>query len=202
VDITGADRVESVTVAPVNEDKEPILEKSEIIPCDTVLFSVGLIPENELTQTAGLALSNVTRGATVNQFMQTENQAVFACGNVLHVNDLVDNVTCEGEIAGRNAARYVKGELKYTRTIPVNAGTNVRYVCPQRISPLKEQNENTTLFFRVLHPQTNAQITVSGDGEVICRKETISASPGEIESVTIDGEVVAKLKDNVVVNIE
>ena len=201
VDITGVDRVESVTVAPVNENREPVLEKSEVIPCDTVLFSVGLIPENELTQTADLTLNSVTRGVSVNQFMQTENPSIFACGNVLHVNDLVDHVTREGEIAGFYAARHAKGELKNSAAISAHAGANVRYVCPQKIALIEEQMENVTLFFRVLRPQKNVEIVVLGDGEVIHRKKTLSVNPGEIESVEISNSLIEGLTDKVTVEI-
>ena len=127
VNITGVDRVESVTVAPVDENKRPILDKAEVIPCDTLLLSVGLIPENELTTTAGLSLSGITKGASVNQFMQTEIPYIFACGNVLHVNDLVDNVSRESEKAGKYAAKYAAGELASGEIAEVKAGEGIRY---------------------------------------------------------------------------
>ena len=97
VDITGIDRVESVTVAPVDENRKPILKKSQVIPCDTLLISAGLIPENELSKTGEVPLVSSTKGASVNQYMQTLQSNIFSCGNVLHVNDLVDNVSREGK---------------------------------------------------------------------------------------------------------
>ena len=107
--INGRDRVESVTVAPLNENLEPDLEKQQVIPCDTVLISTGLIPENELTRAAGIVMSEKTGGPVVNEYYQTSVPAVFACGNVLHVTGLVDNVTTESEAAGSFAAMYAMG---------------------------------------------------------------------------------------------
>ncbi len=122
VDITGTDRIKSVTVAPVDNEKQPIPESSYVIPCDTLLLSVGLIPENELSKTENVALSDVTKGGVVNQFMQTDVPYVFACGNVLHVNDLVDNVSSESETAGECAARYIQGTLPIGTAIDVAPG--------------------------------------------------------------------------------
>ena len=107
--IKGKDRVESVTIAPVDENYEPISEQEREFPCDTILISTGLIPENELTRAAGIAISPETGGPIVNEFLQTDHPAVFACGNVLHVTGLVDNVTVESEKAGKYAAMYAKG---------------------------------------------------------------------------------------------
>lgn len=110
-DISGVNRVESVTICEVDDNKMPVRGSEEIIECDTVLLSVGLIPENEISMDAGIKLSAATKGPVVDQFMQTSIKGVFACGNVLHVNDLVDNVTRESEIAGRSAALYAAGKL-------------------------------------------------------------------------------------------
>ena len=109
--INGRDRVESVTVAPLDENNKPDMEKQQVIPCDTVLISSGLIPENELTRAAGITMSDKTGGPSVNEYYQTDNPAVFACGNVLHVTGLVDDVTTESEKAGRFAALYAMGQL-------------------------------------------------------------------------------------------
>ena len=112
VEIHGKERLEGVTIAKVDENRRPIPETREYIPCDTLLLSVGLIPENELTAGAGIELSRITNGATVDENRQTEIGGVFACGNVLHVHDLVDFVSSEAEIAGRGAAAYIKGEAE------------------------------------------------------------------------------------------
>ena len=140
--IVGNERVEGVYVAAVDENKKPILETEEFISCDTLLLSVGLLPENELTRQAGIEMNPVTNGPSVNQYMQTSAPGVFACGNVVHVNDLVDNVTTESMQAGACAARYAalrKDRPDHTekpaegRSAKAVPGANVRYLCPQSI---------------------------------------------------------------------
>ena len=200
VDITGRDRVESVTIAPVDEHNKPIMEKAEVVACDTLLLSVGLIPENELTKTDGIALSGITRGATVNQFMQTEKENVFVCGNVLHVNDLVDNVSRESERAGKYAALYAAGRLPKGECVEVATGENVRYVCPQRIVCTKEDDSEVNVFFRVVAPKMGARVEASCCGEELYGRNTIRVNPGEMEHVTIKPADAAKLAGKVVVS--
>ena len=150
--IEGDTRVTGVWIAPVDEKKQPIKEQEQFVECDTVLFSVGLMPENELTRKAGIAVNPVTNGPAVNQHMQTSAPSVFACGNVVHVNDLVDNVSEESARAGRFAARYAMGTLAKTeRTVACVTGRNVRYLCPQQIDATSD-NESVSLYFRVLSP--------------------------------------------------
>lgn len=199
IDITGHDRVESVTVAPVDENRKPIREKAEVIPCDTLLLSVGLIPENELTKTDGISLSSITRGAEVNQFMQTEKENVFVCGNVLHVNDLVDNVSRESERAGKYAAMYAKGKLPKGEAIPVVTGENVSYVCPQRIVRV-QGGDDVNVFFRVGAPKMGARIDAQSKGGELFAKNTIRVNPGEMEHVTIKAADVAALSEQIVVS--
>jgi NADPH-dependent 2,4-dienoyl-CoA reductase/sulfur reductase-like enzyme len=163
INITGVDRVESVTIAPVDENKKPILDKAEVIPCDTLLLSVGLIPENELTTTAGVALSGITKGASVNQFMQTEIPYIFACGNVLHVNDLVDNVSRESERAGKYAAKYASGALVSGEILDVKAGDGIRYVCPQSVD--KSADADVDLFFRTIVPARETTLVATCGGQ-------------------------------------
>ncbi|MBQ9914746.1 MAG: FAD-dependent oxidoreductase, partial [Clostridia bacterium] len=131
--IEGNERVEGVYVAKVDEKLCPIPETEEYIPCDTLLLSVGLLPENEITKTAGITLSPITGGPAVNQFMQTTAPSVYACGNVVHVNDLVDNVSGESAVAGACAARYAMGTLAKAEEVNTVTGENVRYLCPQRL---------------------------------------------------------------------
>ncbi|MEA4848149.1 MAG: FAD-dependent oxidoreductase [Clostridiaceae bacterium] len=197
-DITGVDRVESVTVAPVDEKRKPIKEKAEIVECDTLLLSVGLIPENELTKHGGIALSQITKGAIVNQYMQTQIENVFACGNVLHVNDLVDNVTRESEAAGRSAALYAMDKLPEGTPVEVISGENIRYVCPQYVVPV--DNEDVKLFFRVSAPNIGARLQAESGGKELYSRKTISVNPGEIESVTIKAQDVGALKFEILVN--
>ncbi len=200
INITGVDRVESVTVAPVDENKRPILDKAEIIPCDTLLLSVGLIPENELTTTAGVSLSGITKGASVNQFMQTEIPYIFACGNVLHVNDLVDNVSRESEKAGKYAAKYAKGALSSGEILEVKAGEGIRYVCPQSVD--KSADADVDLFFRTVVPARETTLVATCGGEVLTKKKLAATTPGAMEKLTIPQDKIAGLSDAIVVSAE
>lgn len=200
IDIDGIDRVKSVTVAPVDEEKHPILERSFVIPCDTLLLSVGLIPENELSKTGNVPLSDVTKGGMVNQFMQTDLPYVFACGNVLHVNDLVDNVSSESETAGSCAARYIQGTLPIGAAIDVVPGAGIRYVCPQKVIP--RVNDSVTLYFRAAEPGSNICITACSGQKVLIKRHVSHISPGTMEKLIISAEQLASLKETVVVSIE
>lgn len=197
--IVGNERVEGVYVAAVDESKKPISETEEFIPCDTLLLSVGLLPENELTRQAGIEMNPVTNGPSVNQYMQTSAPGIFACGNVVHVNDLVDNVTTESMQAGACAARYaalwkdgaVQGEMAGERnSVKAVPGSNVRYLCPQSIcldSSLKRNSENETvrLFFRVLAPDTEVKISAKCGEKEIKAKKALRVNPGEMEFIEI-----------------
>ena len=185
VDITGVDRVESVTIAPVDENRQPIMEKAEVIDCDTILLSVGLIPENELTRSADVSLSNITKGAIVNQYKQTDKPYIFACGNVLHVNDLVDHVSHESEDAGKYAALYAAGQLPAADVLPVNPGEGVRYVCPQN---MVATDMPVDLYFRTAAPGRNTTLTVSDDSGVLLSKKLLVTTPGTIEKLTIPAD--------------
>ena len=193
--IVGNKRVEGVFVAPVDQNKKPILEKEEFVECDTVLFSVGLIPENELSKKAGIEINRVTNGPTVDQYMQTSLQGVFACGNVVHVNDLVDNVSTESEIAGKYAAQYALGVLANTvKEVAVSVGRNVRYLCPHKLN-VGDLAQKVTLYFRVLFPENNVTLKVF-DGEMeIAKKKELRVNPGEMCSITVD---VAKITTNAI----
>lgn len=197
--IVGNERVEGVYVAAVDESKKPISETEEFIPCDTLLLSVGLLPENELTRQAGIEMNPVTNGPSVNQYMQTSVPGIFACGNVVHVNDLVDNVTTESMQAGACAARYaalwkdgaaqgeMTGERNSVKAVP---GSNVRYLCPQSIcldGSLKRNSENETvrLFFRVLAPDTEVKISAKCGEKEIKAKKALRVNPGEMEFIEI-----------------
>lgn len=199
VDITGVDRVESVTVAPVDENRQPILEKAEVIPCDTLLLSVGLIPENELTRSAEVSLSGITKGAVVNQYKQTDKPYIFACGNVLHVNDLVDHVSRESEDAGKFAAFYAAGALKDAEEIAVEPGEGVRYVCPQKLAATDTDVE---LFFRTAAPGRNTTLTISDDTGVLVRKKLTRTTPGTIEKLTLPGDQARNACGKLVVRAE
>ena len=200
VDITGIDRVESVTIAPVDDKRQPILSESQVIPCDTLLLSVGLVPENELSRTAGVPLSGVTRGAEVNQFMETKIPGIFACGNVLHVNDLVDHVSQESEQAGRCAALYALGKLPSGEEVDTKPGAGVRYVCPQRIA--LDGAEEVTLFFRTLAPGRGTELVARCGDEILARRKVSRTSPGTMEHLVIPAEKLRTLGGEVTVTAE
>ena len=181
-EIRGVDRVSGVTVAPVDENRRPIAEKAFDIECDTVLLSVGLIPENELSKTAGVALSDITKGANVDSIMMTATPGIFACGNVLHVNDLVDNVSRESELAGRNAALYALGQLEKSDSIKVIADAGIRYVCPQLA---RKGQKDVKLFFRVTSPMGATLLRAKAGGEVLAQRKILRASPGEMEYLVL-----------------
>lgn len=183
--IVGNERVEGVYIAQVDKDKKPIPETEEFIPCDTLLLSVGLIPENELSRGADVKISRITNGPEVNQYMQTSWDNVFACGNVVHVNDLVDNVTVESMNAGASAARYAMHKLpEANREVPSVTGENVRYLCPQRVK-IGEENEPVRLFFRVLHPELDVVIRVKSGDKVLSEKKAKRVNPGEMCHVEV-----------------
>lgn len=200
VDITGTDRIKSVTVAPVDNEKQPIPESSYVIPCDTLLLSVGLIPENELSKTENVALSDVTKGGVVNQFMQTDVPYVFACGNVLHVNDLVDNVSSESETAGECAARYIQGTLPIGTAIDVAPGAGIRYVCPQKIIPI--DNGSVTVYFRVAEPDRNICLKACSGQKILAKRYVSHISPGTMEKLILSVEQLTSLKETVYVSAE
>ncbi len=184
--IEGNERVTGVAVAPVDENKRPIREKEEFVPCDTVLFSVGLIPENELTRACGIQMDPVTGGPVVNQYMQTSAPAVFACGNAVQVHDLADNVSEEGARAGRCAARYALGRLPGGgAVVPCVPGRNVRYVCPQTIRTGGDA-EKAVLHFRVAQPEQNVKLVVRCGESIVAQQKELRANPGEMHHMTID----------------
>ena len=197
--IEGCERIEGVYIAAVDENKKPISETEEYIECDTLLLSVGLIPENELTKKAEIKMSQITNGPVVNQHMQTSEASVFACGNVVHVNDLVDNVTVESMKAGKYAARYALGTMPGTvKRVEIIAGSNIRYICPQVID-ISNQNENIKLYFRVVCPDRDVKIAASAGGAAIAKKSVIAVNPGEMETVQIDtGKIFG---DNITVEV-
>jgi len=144
VRIHGAERVEGVTAASVGGDSKPIAGTEEYIPCDTLMLSIGLIPENELSRKCGVVIDGATGGPAVDERMQTSVPGLFACGNVVHVHDLVDYATEESILAGRRAADYVKGARPFKQTVSTSAGRGIRYVVPQTIDA--DAKENTRLF--------------------------------------------------------
>ena len=200
IDIDGVDRLTGVTIAPVDDKRRPILDKAEKIACDTLLLSVGLIPENELSRTGGIALSPVTRGPLVNQYKQTSNPAVFACGNVLHVNDLVDHVSRESAEAGTCAARFAAGKLPLAVSWPTVPGKGIRYVCPQMV--VADGSEDVTLYFRTIVPGRRTVLRCTSGGKELATKKCIRTSPGTMEQLVIPKDAVAALNGPIEVSCE
>lgn len=192
IDIYGPKgRLEGVTVAQVDEKRNPVKGTERFVSCDTLLLSVGLIPENELTREAGIAMCETTQGADVDNRCMTTLPGVFTCGNVLHVHDLVDFVSMEAERAGRSAALYVAGKLALSgKEIPVKPGKNVRYVVPQRI----KQCDAVSLAFRVTSPLRDSLIEVcNGDNVLVSRKES-HMHPAEMVWIDIDNVDIRKIE--------
>ena len=188
VEIHGRGRVEGVTIAKVDENRRPIEETKQYIPCDTILLSCGLIPENEITKDAGIALDRVTSGAVVDGERETEIAGVFACGNVLHVHDLVDYVSEEAVIAGRAAAKYLRGEKKSNTDIRITTDGKVRYTVPQRITELSD----TTVYFRVADVYRDKRIVVRSGETTLVSKKVQKLAPGEMETVKLSADMLAK----------
>ncbi|MCR5639993.1 MAG: NAD(P)/FAD-dependent oxidoreductase [Lachnospiraceae bacterium] len=195
VDIEGKERVTGITIAEVGPDMKPISGTEEHYSCDTLLLSVGLLPENELSKTAGVELSTITSGPVVNDALETNVEGIFACGNVLHVHDLVDFVSQEAQNAGKNAAKYVKeGREASGRIIDIKAVDGVRYTVPCTIRP-DQMDDTVTVRFRVGKVFKNSAITMYfGDEQVLKRKKQIMA-PGEMEQVIIDKKKLAEFGD-------
>lgn len=194
-EIHGNDRVEGVVIAEVDEKRNVIPGTEEYVECDTLLLSVGLIPENELSKGAGVELDRVTGGAVVNQYMETSVDGVFACGNVLQVHDLVDFVTEESYKAGSCAAEYIKGGLGGRAGVcNVFGADGVRYVVPQKLEK-KQLKEEIKLFFRVDNNYRNVKIVVSVDGKILKEIKKRSVSPGEMENLVLDTSVLESVKN-------
>ena len=191
VEIHGKDRVTGVTIAEVDANRKPIESTRQYIPCDTLLLSVGLIPENELTKSAGVALDRVTNGAVVDQDRGTLIDGIFACGNVMHVHDLVDFVSKEAEIAGQGAAAYIKGESVKDTDITVKTDGKIRYTVPQRITSMKDVN----VYFRVADVYKNVKINVYSDQGLIFSRKKVKVAPGEMESIVIKKDLLADTKE-------
>lgn len=198
VDIKGKERLESVILAEVGADRKPIPGTEEEYSCDTLLLSVGLIPENELSRDMGVTINPVTSGPKVNESLETNIEGVFACGNVLHVHDLVDFVSEEAGAAGRNAACYVKtGEKRSgteTADIVLEAVEGVRYTVPETIN-IARMDEELTVRFRVGNVYKNCYISVYFDEVRMLHKKRQIMAPGEMENVRITREQLMDVSD-------
>ena len=184
----------------MDENRKPIAGTEKYFDCDTVLFSVGLIPENELSKEAGVPLSPKTRGAVVTQTRETEIEGVFACGNALQVHDLVDFVSEEAEVAGRYAAKFVLEGKKRGETLAVDNGKNISYCCPQKID--LSETGNIKIFFRVTNTFKNPVIRITSGDTVLMEKKKKIAVPGEMETAILTAQKLALAKDKIEVSLE
>ena len=194
IDIKGKERVEGITLAQVDSAKKPIPGTEEFYACDTLLLSVGLIPENELSRGMGIEISPITNGPIVNESLETNVEGVFACGNVLHVHDLVDYVSEEAKAAGKNAAIYVKcltENVKEENIIELIPKEGVRYTVPNTIR-VEKMTDELTVRFRVGDVYRNAFVSVFFDEERVIHRKRMMMAPGEMEEVKLKKEQMQK----------
>ena len=190
VDIIGKKRVEGVVVAKVDENFRVIKGTERFVPCDTLILAVGLIPENELTRMVKAEMDEITHGPIVDEGMETSVDGVFACGNVVHVHDLVDDVTVSSITAGREAAKYVKNGKVKRKKIRVRAGGNVRYVVPQIING--REMEEVTFYFRVKREMKNVVVKIIADENVVKEKKEMVVKPPEMVKISTDARLLKK----------
>ena len=204
-EIRGKQRVDSVVVSQVDDSRRPITGTEKIIECDTLMISAGLIPENELTEQAGIDIDSATRGAIVTDDMQTSLPGVFACGNVLHVHDLVDFVSEESEDVGKSVARYLNGAHSNSlRTITIKSGTGVGGVVPQKVK-MTDSNESISFMFRPRAKYSDVKIVAKSGDEIIYTKLGFALTPGEMVRMNIpmdklrsatENELTVSIEDN------
>jgi len=185
--IHGTERLTGVTIAAVDHNRQPIPGTEEYIACDTLLLSVGLIPENELTRDAGISIDRVTSGAITDQDRQTDHEGIFACGNVLHVHDLVDYVSEEAEIAGKGAADYILGNSTGDKiNVSLETDGKIRYTVPQFITKKKD----IKVYFRVANIYKNVVINIKNGEEIVHSVKKRSVAPGEMESILLKSDML------------
>lgn len=193
-DIKGNGRIQQITVSKVDENRKPIKGTEIIFDCDTLLLSVGLIPENELSKSAGIEIDSRTNGPVVYENMETSIEGMFACGNVVHVHDLVDFVTSESQKAGKAAGKYIKnGKINYKNEIIVKNGNCVNYTVPQKIRT-ENIEKSVELFFRVNNVYKNVEIhAVDEEGNIIAKFKREHMAPGEMERITLPKTLLEKV---------
>ncbi|MDI3537112.1 MAG: hypothetical protein PWP30_1594 [Eubacteriaceae bacterium] len=189
--IHGKDRLEGVTVAQVDDRLKPIPGTDEYIPCDTLLLSVGLIPENEITRNAGIEMDRRTNGPVVGELRQTSVPGVFACGNVVHVHDLVDFVSEESVLAGKGASMYIKGQLDSENTFTTTNGDGIGYVVPQQVA-MKNVDETVTFYMRVRQVFKDKVVNAYIGDQLIATKKEKKLLPAEMVNFKIAKDELAK----------
>ncbi|HHY70540.1 MAG TPA: FAD-dependent oxidoreductase, partial [Thermoanaerobacterales bacterium] len=181
-----------VTIAQVDEDFKPISSTEKYFACDTLLLSIGLIPENELSKMADIKIDNVTAGPVVNHRMETTVSGIFACGNVVHVHDLVDFVTMEARLAGQGAADYLKDKMPLEKHISILSGAGISYVAPQLINPENFLNEKQNFFMRSTKPMEKARLFIESDDDLIRTKVLQHIKPSEMINIELRKEELIK----------
>lgn len=202
VKIHGKERVEGVTVAAVDSNRKPIAGTEEFIECDTLLLSVGLIPENEIASGCKIAIDSATSGPVVNEHMQSSVPGIFACGNTVHVHDLVDFVTAESLRAGENAAKYVQKKITESgEKIILRPGNRVRYTVPQYIES-RAQDGNVSIMFRVTDVYKDVYVEVSSGNEVLKSVRKKVVRPGEMQVVELAPDQIKSAGVDITVSIQ
>lgn len=201
VDIVGNERLEKVIIAKVGEDRKPIKGTEIEFDVDTLLLSVGLIPENELSINAGIEPDRRTNGLRVTESMETSIDGIFACGNVVHVHDLVDFVTEESKRTGISAARYIKNELKKDKYVNIINGANVNYTVPQRLN-IDDVQDKLTIFMRVNNIYHNKALVVRSGDEVVAKFKRAHLAPSEMEKVVLSKVLLDRIKDDITISLE
>jgi NADPH-dependent 2,4-dienoyl-CoA reductase/sulfur reductase-like enzyme len=201
IDIVGDERLEKVVIAEVGSDRKPIKGTEKEFDVDTLLLSVGLIPENELSSNAGIEKDRRTNGLVVTESMETSMNGVFACGNVVHVHDLVDFVTQESKHAGKCAAKFIKGDLKKGNYVNIINGQNINYTVPQKLNT-EAVDDKLTIFMRVNNIYHNKALVVRCNGEEIARFKKAHLAPSEMEKVILNKTLLEKVKGDITISLE
>ena len=202
IDVKGDGRLEKVIIAKVDENRQPIKGTEIEFDADTLLLSVGLIPENELSKNAGVELDLRTNGLVVSESMETNREGIFACGNVVHVHDLVDFVTEEAKNAGKNAARYIKGKKRLNHFTEIKNGENISYTVPQKFE-IESLDGNLNVFMRVRNVFKNKQIVVKDEeGNVIQSFKKLHVVPAEMERIIILKDKLKNAKGAITISLE
>ncbi|EKE01936.1 MAG: hypothetical protein ACD_21C00019G0004 [uncultured bacterium] len=200
--IHGKDRVEGVSINKVDENFCPVTTTEQFIPCDTVLLSVGLIPENEISRVAGIAIDPKTSGPIVGELRQTSKEGVFACGNVLHVHDLVDFVSAEGALAGFGAAQYLNNNFNYDFTHTTTAGDGISVIVPQKIN-VQNVTDKVKLFMRAKNIYANSSINAYLGDKLIAHKKEHKCLPAEMMDLYVNKQdLIDNAGTEIVVKIE
>ena len=200
--IEGKERVSGVSCVELDAQHQPVAGSEKHFDCDCVLLSVGLIPENELSEAAGIALDAVTNGPVVNQYRETSLPGFFAAGNVLQVHDLADWAAAESDIAGKSAALFSRQQLQNGRTVPFTAGTGIRGVVPQRLAISGQETEPVRVFLRVLQPARKVNLNFLHNGDVVYTRKLPVVKPSEMVVVDLPAAVYAKADGPITVTVE